>query len=133
MRRFWIIAVVAAGLVGSRASAQTLPAEMVVTVPQVEVRSGPTKEYYATSVLRQGERVLVLRQSKDQPGWLGHQAPAGSFSWVNAKNVKQVDPRTAYVDMDSGPVAVMPGSSIINRAPNVSRSRLPPASGHDRR
>ena len=100
--------------------AQTLPAEMAIIVPEVEVRSGPTKEYFPTSKLRQGERVQVLRESKDQPGWLAIKPPPGSFSWINAKYVKQVDQRTGYVEGDGGQaVPVLPGSSVINKAPNV--------------
>jgi len=99
---------------------------MVVTATQVEVRSGPTKEYFATGVLRQGERVLVLRESKDQPGWLAIKPPAGSFSWINMKHIKQVDPRTGYVEIDSGPVPVRPGSSVVNKAPNVESVKITP-------
>src|SRR5207253_6389516 len=61
------------------AGAQTFPAEMTVTVSEVEVRSGPTKEYYPTGKLRYGDRVLVIRESKDQPGWLAIRPPHGSF------------------------------------------------------
>lgn len=122
----WVL-VLAGGLaLGQDAQAQTLPAEMVVVVPQVEVRSGPTKEYYATSVLRQGDRVLALRQSKDQPGWLAIKPPTGSFSWVNGKNVKLIDARTGYIDVDGGPVAVLPGSSVTNKAPNVEAVKIAP-------
>lgn len=122
----WVLVLAAALGLGARVQAQTLPAEMVVTATQVEVRSGPTKEYYATGVLRQGDRVLVLRESKDQPGWLAIKPPAGSFSWINAKHIKQVDPRTGYVEVESGPVPVMPGSSVTNKAPNVEAVKIAP-------
>ena len=42
----------------------------VITVPEVEARSGPTKEYLPTSKLKYGERVLVLRPSEKDPSWL---------------------------------------------------------------
>lgn len=121
--------VAAVGLsVGQAAHAQSYPAEMVVTAAQVYVRSGPTKEYFETALLRQGDRVIVLRESKDQPGWLAIKPPKGSFSWINAKHVKQVDPRTAYVELESGPVSVMPGSAVVNKAPNVESVKVIPGS-----
>lgn len=109
--------------------AQGYPAEMIITVPEVDVRSGPTKEYYATGKLRYGERVVVLRESKDQPGWLAIKPPAGSFSWINAKAVKQVDARTGYVESEgNAQVAVRPGSSIVNKAPDVESVKIPSGS-----
>lgn len=111
------------------ASAQGYPAEMVITLPEVEVRSGPTKEYYPTSKLRYGDRVLVLRESKDQPGWLAIKPPAGSFSWINAKAVKQVDARTGYVESEGNAlVPVRPGSSLVNKAPDVESVKIPSGS-----
>jgi len=102
---------------------------MTITLPDVEVRSGPTKEYYATGRLRYGDRVLVLRESKDQPGWLAIRPPQGSFSWINAKFVKQVDARTGYVESDgNAPVPVRPGSSLVNKAPDVESVKIPSGS-----
>jgi hypothetical protein len=127
MRNIAFILALAGGLMLSqRGLAQTLPAEMIITAPRVEVRSGPTKEYQATSILKQGDRVLVLRESKDQPGWLAIKPPAGSFSWVSGKHVKLVDGRTGYVDVDSGPAPVMPGSSIVNKPPTSESVKLAP-------
>src|SRR5436190_12691240 len=67
------------------ATGTAYPAEMTIVVPEVEVRSSPTTKYYATSKLRQGDRVLVLKDCKEQPGWLVIKPPPGSFSWVRAK------------------------------------------------
>ncbi|MFO0965605.1 MAG: hypothetical protein U0793_08490 [Gemmataceae bacterium] len=97
---------------------------MIVTLPRVEVRSSPDEEYQATSVLKQGDRVVVLRQSKDQPGWLAIQPPPGSFSWINAKNVKLANPRTAVVESEAGEAPVLPGSSVVNKAPNVESVKI---------
>ena len=108
---------------------QKYPAEMVINVAEVEVRSGPSKEYFPTTKLRGGQRVLVLRESSKQPGWLAIAPPPGSFSWINAKHVKQVNANTGYVDpQDGAPVPVLPGSSLINKAPNVEAVKLQP--GH---
>ena len=111
------------------ASAQTFPAEMTVTANEAEVRSGPTKEYYATSKLRYGDHVLVLRESKDQPGWLAIRPPQGSFSWINARFVKQVkgDQHLGYVETDGNvDVPVRPGSSLTNRPPDVESVKVQP-------
>lgn len=125
-----------AGVVGSSwaqqpgaapTSPSPYPAEMAIVVPEVEVRSGPTREYYPTSKLTYGQRVIVLRESKDQPGWVAIKPPQGSFSWVNSKNVAAVDPRTGYV-VDGNEVQVLPGSGLVNREPNVESARIKP--GH---
>lgn len=100
------------------------PAEMTIVIPEVEVRSGPTTKYYPTSKLRMGERVQVLRESKDQAGWLAIKPPPGSFSWIQAKFVKQVNVQTGYIPENTPPVAVMPGSSLTNQAPNVEAVKI---------
>ena len=85
---------------------QNYPAEAVVLQKEVEVRSGPGNGFYATSKLYQNDRVLVLREVKDQQGWLEIKPPDRSFSWISGKNIKQVDARHAYVDCDpSRPVS----------------------------
>jgi uncharacterized protein YgiM (DUF1202 family) len=103
--------------------AQGYPAEMVITLPEVEVRSGPTKEYQPTNKLKYGDRVLVLRESEKQPGWFAIKPPQGSFSWIKDKYVKQTDPRTGIV-VEEG-AALMPGSSVSNKAPNVESVKVP--------
>src|SRR6266852_4056978 len=86
--------------VASPTFAQSFPAKMTIVLKEVEVRSGPSKQLYATSKLAQGDTVTVLRECKDQPGWYEIEPPKGSFSWINGKHVKQVDVRHAYVDCD---------------------------------
>lgn len=112
---------------GAAPAPYPFPAEMTIVVPDVEVRSGPTKEYYPTTKLTYGQRVVVLRESKDQPGWVAIKPPQGSFSWINAKNVQQVDQRTGYV-VEGADVQVLPGSTLVNREPNVESARIKP--GH---
>lgn len=109
------------------ASAQTYPAEMVITSPEVEVRSGPTKEYLPTSKLRYADRVLVLRPSEKDPSWLAIRPPQGSFSWVNAKGIKQINATTGVVEAEGG-VTLMPGSTVINKAPNAESVKIPQGS-----
>lgn len=105
------------------------PAEMTISVPEVEVRSGPSKLHYATSKLRQGDRVFVRGPSKDQPGWLAITPPAYSFSWIKAKFVKQIDAQNGFVQGDSSAqVPVMPGSSLSSQTPNVESVKVPAGS-----
>ena len=105
--------------------AQTYPAEAVILQNEVEVRSGPSKNFYPTSKLYRNDKVLVLRESKEAPGWLEVKPPTGSFSWISGKHVKQVDQRYAYVDCDPAkPVPVLPGSSLVNQEPNRESMKL---------
>jgi hypothetical protein len=90
--------------------------ETTIAVPHVEVRSGPTAKYYATGELHQGDRVIVVRECKDQPGWLEVKPPGGSFSWVSTKYVKQVNAYEAVVMLDA-PALI--GSALIAAKPTV--------------
>ncbi|MCI0683192.1 MAG: SH3 domain-containing protein [Gemmataceae bacterium] len=99
------------------------PAKMSIIDPKgVEVRSGPTEKYLATSRLKYGDSVTVLRESKDQPGWFAIVPPAGSFSWIDAKNVMQVERNQAVVMVDQAPV--LPGSALVNQEPNAEGAKL---------
>lgn len=111
-------------LATSPAPAQTSPAELTILVPEVEARSGPSKEFYPTIKLRQGEKVQVVNETKEQPGWVAIKPPAGSFSWINSRFVQQrPDGRMATVISDV-PVPVMPGSSLTNQPPNVEQIKV---------
>jgi len=99
-------------------AAQGYPAEMIITLPEVEVRSGPTKEYQITSKLKYGDRVLVLHESKDQPGWLAIKPPPGSFSWITDKFVKKTSDNTGVV-INPG-AKLLPGSVLVNSPPNAA-------------
>jgi hypothetical protein len=102
--------------------AQTFPAEMTIMVPEVEVRSGPTEKYYATSKLRMGERVTVIRQDATQRDWLAIKPPPGSFSWIKADFVDQT-PQFAIVK-SKDPVPVKPGSSMPNPPTPVDQAMV---------
>ncbi len=99
------------------------PAELTVTAPEVEVRSGPTLAYYPTNTLRYNDRVVVLRESEQEKGWLAIKPPQGSFSWINQKYIKQTDPRTGIVILDGA--MLRPGSSVSNKAPDVESCKVP--------
>lgn len=128
MRGKLFAAVLSLLAVGGAVRGQSYPSETTIVVPEVEVRSGPSSQFYPTSKLRMGAKVVVLREVKDQPGWLAIKPPSGSFSWINGKYVRQVkggDPRLGYVEADpSSPVPIMSGSSLVNQEPNVQRTKL---------
>jgi hypothetical protein len=98
---------------------------MTISAPEVVVRSGPTEKCYATGKLHYGDPVWVQHESKEQPGWLAITPPPGSFSWINAKQVKQVNAYTAYVDAEDGGAVVLPGSSVSSEPPNQKSVKIP--------
>src|SRR6516165_10674328 len=105
------------GFLGSAAAAlgQSYPIEVSIAVPKIEVRSGPTDKFYATGDLKQGDAVVVLREASE-PGWVEIKPPKGSFSWINAKHVKQVSPYEAVVLYDAPGLV---GSAVLESKPNV--------------
>jgi hypothetical protein len=105
------------------AQAQSYPVEMIITSTEVDVRSGPTKEYLPTSKLHYGDHVWVQYESKE-PGYLAITPPRGSFSWINAKQVKQIDLQSGYVDVEAGAI-VRPGSVGSTKVPNVESVKIP--------
>ena len=102
--------------------AQTFPADMTIMVPEVEVRSGPTEKFYATSKLRMGERVIVIRQDAAQRDWLAIKPPTGSFSWIKADFVDQTSQYAIVKSKD--PVPVKPGSSLPNPPTPVDQAMV---------
>src|SRR4051794_5256121 len=127
MRRYRLVAALAGLIWAVPAFGQmpTYPAEAIILQPEVEVRSGPSKNFYATSKLRQGERVTVLRESKEGPGWLEIKPPPNSFSWISAKYVTQTDATHGIVQCDPArPVSILPGSRIVDQPPNRESMKL---------
>jgi SH3-like domain-containing protein len=85
-----MLAIVAAS---ARADETTYTA--LVEADHVHVRSGPGTGYYATEILRHGDRVEVC--GHDAGGWCRVRPPAGSFSWVPAEAVALQRDGTARV------------------------------------
>lgn len=126
MRKALLPGILVGGLLlAGPVTAQTGPTDMVVAVPEVEVRSGPSPQYYATGRLKQGDRVTVTGEAKAQPGWLAIKPPPGSFSWINARFVKQTGNHGGVV-MGQEDVPVMPGSAVTNQPPNVEQIKVKP-------
>lgn len=59
------------------------PYTAYITADDVQARSGPGKNYYATEKLPRGSTVEVYRH--DPGGWYAVRPPEGSFTWVSAK------------------------------------------------
>jgi hypothetical protein len=120
--RVTLIGVVAGLLAGALpVHAQSYPLKTTIVVPRVDVRSGPTNEFYVTGELRQGDAVTVIREVKGQPGWLEIKPPRGSFTWISAKHATLTDPYEAVVIGDNPTVAVevLVGSEVFDAKPTV--------------
>ncbi|HVJ84151.1 MAG TPA: hypothetical protein VM452_00830, partial [Caulifigura sp.] len=70
-----------------RAAEMQFPYEAVVAGDDVVVRSGPGKNYYATSKLERDTQVVVHRH--DPGGWFMITPPPGSISWIEASLVER--------------------------------------------
>lgn len=79
------------------------PAAGQVSAAKVQVRSGPGLNYYVCGALSQGSQVVVL---EERSGWLKIEAPAGTFSLIAAK----------YVKDSTGDQGVVTGSVVRVRA-----------------
>lgn len=118
--RTWIGGLAAALCVAAFARAQAQRPEAVVTAQEVEVRSGPSAKLYATSKLRQGDRVRIVEE-KDS-GWLAIEPPLGSFSWIKAAAIQRLDARQGVVHTGSSEVLV--GSALVADEPTQISTRL---------
>jgi hypothetical protein len=90
--------------------------ESRVRAGQVEVRSGPSNNFYATSKLHQGDLVTIL---EEKDGWLTIKPPTpgrDSFSWIEARAGQQQG-RTFIVTAVQTKVRI--GSSLVNQPPSV--------------
>jgi hypothetical protein len=108
------------------AEPEPVPREAVVQTAEVEVRSGPGNEFYATSKLRRGDKVLVMHDNEN--GWAAIKPPAESFSWIDVRQVQKL----AAPPYPQGTVVVMAaealvrvGSRLYNQAPSVTRIKVP--------
>jgi uncharacterized protein YraI len=80
------------------------PFDATVDADSVHVRSGPGTEYYATDILRRGDRVEVL--GYDAGGWCRVRPPRGSFSLVSTDTIEIGANGTARVTSDRAEVGV---------------------------
>jgi hypothetical protein len=108
---------------GAQPSAPYAFEDMVINRDGVEVRCGPSPQYYATSKLARGAIVKVVKAyPNNQPGWLAIHPPKGSFSWIDARYVSQLDKDSGVVNAEDIPV--LAGSSLTKAPPTVRPVRL---------
>ncbi|RLS58882.1 MAG: SH3 domain-containing protein [Planctomycetota bacterium] len=96
-----------------QAEIRRFPYEAVVKTDAVPVRSGPGKNFYATSQLPQNAVVIVHRH--DPGGWYMIAPPEGSYSWIRADQVRIEAAGSGVVDLTSAGVegaAVWVGSEV---------------------
>lgn len=87
----------------------------VITQATADVKASPSADakIYTTNRLRGGEAVVVMEERPDS--WLAIRPPRGSFSWVQAKYLKQVtpgQPNWVVVAPPGTRVPVLVGSSV---------------------
>jgi hypothetical protein len=83
-------AALACGLaIVAAARGEDFPYEAFIAVDNVEIVAGPGHRFYATDRLLRGTKVEIYRE--EASGWLAIRPPEGSFSWVPAEFVEQLD------------------------------------------
>ncbi len=88
----WLSGFALALVVGPALAAD--PQIKTITQPKVEVRSGPSAQYYPTTVLHKGDLVTVLDLKN---GFLAIKPPDGSFDWVNVADLDVRDTMASVV------------------------------------
>jgi hypothetical protein len=71
------------------AAAAEFPFEGYVAADSAEIASGPGRRFYVTGKVPRGTKVEVYRE--DDAGWLAIRPPEGSFSWLPAEHVEEID------------------------------------------
>jgi hypothetical protein len=91
-----------------------------ITADEVKVYSGPADNFYPTSLLHKGDKVLVLR--REESGWLAIAPPPGSFSWINSRDVEFYKGHYLVKRNPEAPLRV--GSLLLNQPPTVERTSV---------
>src|SRR5206468_1724173 len=101
---------------------------LTITASQgVEVRSGPSINYYATSRLRYGDKVKVAKSDKTNAGWIAGEPPPGAQSWINARFVERSKSNVnqgIVTCAEDGPVPIKPRSALTDQEPNVESFKV---------
>ena len=106
-------------------NAQTTPGtEERIRVPETEVRSGPSPEFYATNRLRLSDPVQIVKVDAPVTGWVPIAPPAGSFSWIDQNFVQIVENgKSALVtSQDAG---IRPAPMYEGVLPTIEKTKLP--------
>jgi hypothetical protein len=129
MRFAWILGGVTGMLLLAESVFAEPPFEDRAVTREVDVRSGPSPEFYATSRLRPGDRVQALDDKaaeklpvRPSPGWVAIKPPHGSFSWIQDRFLEHKEGGVAIVLGTDVPVRI--GSSVVNDPPRVQQVKL---------
>jgi hypothetical protein len=119
--RHWVLVMLFA--LGSAAKADPpAPYETTISVPEVEVRAGPSAQFYATSKLHQGDRIRVIERTNES--WLVIEPPPGSFNWINARFIEQASNSNTAITLGSE-TATRIGTDQSNAEPTKLGVKLP--------
>jgi hypothetical protein len=102
------------------AQIRKFPYEGLVEADGAYARSGPGNQFYPTSRLDRGTKILVHRH--DPGGWYMIAPPKGSFSWVRAEYVKKTSANRGLVTENN--VIVRVGSGFDEETREVEQVRL---------
>jgi len=103
------------------AAESSFPYVAIISVEEVEARSGPGENYYATQRLKRGEKVDVYRH--DPGGWLAIRPPQRSFSWLAARHLNVAATSSEGEVAVDGAVAWV-GSAVADVAQHKWQVRL---------
>lgn len=109
--RFAVLLIVAANFPQPSLGQESFPYKAFISADDVYVRSGPGEQYYPSGRLHAGAEVEVFRH--DPGGWYAIRPPAGSFSWIGARYLRQGQDGLAEVIGER--VAVRVGSDLTDR------------------
>lgn len=109
--RFPVLLILAANCPQPAVAQESFPYKAFVAADDVYVRSGPGERYYPSGRLKAGAEVEVYRH--DPGGWYAIRPPAGSFSWIGARYLRQGQDGLAEVIGER--VAVRVGSELTDR------------------
>jgi len=109
--RFAVLLIVTTNFPQPALGQESFPYKAFVTADDVYVRSGPGERYYPSGRLHAGAEVEVFRH--DPGGWYAIRPPAGSFSWIGARYLRQGQDGLAEVIGER--VAVRVGSELTDR------------------
>ena len=82
---FWLALIAPAVAADARPDA---PREAQVVVDELEALTEPSDSAFATSMLRRGDRVVVLAR---EDGWARVEPPDDTFEWINAADIRTRD------------------------------------------
>jgi hypothetical protein len=111
-------------LTGGFASAGQDIRFVISEVAEVRSKNSDNPEFYVTNRLPKGTRVEVT--AEEPGGWLAIKAPQGSFSYINTRFIKSLDPNGPFrvCNLPGVKVPVFVGSEVLTSRPTVAGCTL---------